>query len=193
MKIIDNISHLLGDDIKASVDRGDRLKVAASCFSIFAFEALKAELQNIEGLDFIFTSPTFLPDDVTDQVRREREFFIPKVQRERSVYGSEFEIQLRNKLTQRAVARECAQWIRKKARFRSNGTKAPMQQFICLDRQSDPVAYMPISGFTAVDLGYQKGNALEHGEPSRRRTVHKCLSGTIQSDMGRSGKGRGCY
>jgi hypothetical protein len=72
MKIIDNISHLLGDDIKASVDRGDRLKVAASCFSIFAFEALKAELQNIEGLDFIFTSPTFLPDDVTDQVRRER-------------------------------------------------------------------------------------------------------------------------
>jgi hypothetical protein len=163
MKIIDNISHLLGDDIKASVDRGDRLKVAASCFSIFAFEALKAELQNIEGLDFIFTSPTFLPDDVTDQVRRERrEFFIPKVQRERSVYGSEFEIQLRNKLTQRAVARECAQWIRKKARFRSNGTKAPMQQFICLDRQSDPVAYMPISGFTAVDLGYQKGNAVSN-------------------------------
>lgn len=163
MKIIDNISHLLGDDIKASVDRGDRLKVAASCFSIFAFEALKAELQNIEGLDFIFTSPTFLPDGVTDQVRRERrEFFIPKVQRERSVYGSEFEIQLRNKLTQRAVARECAQWIRKKARFRSNGTKAPMQQFICLDRQSDPVAYMPISGFTAVDLGYQKGNAVSN-------------------------------
>jgi hypothetical protein len=121
MKIIDNISHLLGDDIKSAVGRGDRLKVAASCFSIFAFEALKAELEKVDGLDFIFTSPAFLPDEVTDQVRRERrEFFIPKVQRERSVYGSEFEIQLRNKMTQRAVARECAQWIRKKARFRSN-------------------------------------------------------------------------
>lgn len=124
MQIINNTSHLLGDDLKASVGRGARLRIAASCFSIYAFEALKSELSKIDSLQFIFTAPTFVPTEVTDRLRKERrEFFIPKARRESGLYGTEFEIQLRNKLTQRAVARECADWIRKKARFRSNTTK----------------------------------------------------------------------
>lgn len=107
MKIIDNTSQLFGDDLKATVGRGVRLKIAASCFSIYAFEALKSELSKIESLQFIFTAPTFVPMDVTDRLRKERrEFFIPKARRESGLYGTEFEIQLRNKLTQRAVARE---------------------------------------------------------------------------------------
>jgi len=163
VKVIDNISTLLGDDLRETVRRGDRLKIAASCFSIYAFEALKAELQKVEGVDFIFTAPTFVPEGVTDKLRKERrEFFIPKAERERSLYGSEFEIQLRNKLTQRAIARECAAWIREKARFKSNKTRSPMQQFMCVDGGTDPAAYMPINGFTAVDLGYQRGDAVSN-------------------------------
>src|SRR5690606_33010264 len=76
--------------------------------------------------------------------------------------GSEFELQLRNKLTQRAVARECAEWIRSRVTFRSNRTRSPMQQFICIDSPERQVAYMPVNGFTAVDLGYQKGNAVSN-------------------------------
>jgi hypothetical protein len=133
MKIIDNINYLLGDDLKASLYPKAKLKIAASCFSIYAYEALKSELANIESLEFIFTAPTFVPNEVADKLKKERrEFFIPKANRERSLYGSEFEIQLRNKLTQRAIARECAEWIRRKARFRSNKSKAPMQQFACI-------------------------------------------------------------
>jgi len=163
MKLIDNTSHLLGDDLKSAIGRGTRLRIAASCFSIYAFEALKSELSKIDSLQFIFTAPTFVPTEVTDRLRKERrEFFIPKARRESGLYGTEFEIQLRNKLTQRAVARECADWIRKKARFRSNTTKAPMQQFIHLAGAESEVAYMPISGFTAVDLGYQKGDAVSN-------------------------------
>jgi SNF2 family DNA or RNA helicase len=163
MKIIDNTSQLFGDDLKATVGRGARLKIAASCFSIYAFEALKSELSKIESLQFIFTAPTFVPMEVTDRLRKERrEFFIPKARRESGLYGTEFEIQLRNKLTQRAVARECADWIRKKARFRSNTTKAPMQQFLHVASDDGGIAYMPISGFTAVDLGYQKGDAVSN-------------------------------
>lgn len=163
MRIVDNVNHLLGDDLKCTITPDSRLKIAASCFSIYAFEALRAELSGIDGLDFIFTAPTFVPEQATDKTKREhREFFIPKAQRERSLYGSEFEIQLRNKLTQRAVARECADWIRNKAKFRSNRTKAPMQQFVCVDRADGPVAYMPVNGFTAVDLGYQQGNAVSN-------------------------------
>lgn len=163
MEMIDNINRLLGDDLKATVTPGAKLKIAASCFSIYAFEALKKELTGVESLQFIFTAPTFVPNEVTDRLKKERrEFFIPKSQRESGLYGTEFEIQLRNKLTQRAVARECAQWIRQKATFRSNKTKAPMQPFVHVAGREQATAYMPVNGFTAVDLGYQKGNAVSN-------------------------------
>ena len=163
MEMIDNINRLLGDDLKETVTPNSRLKIAASCFSIYAFEALKTELANIDSLEFIFTAPTFVPNDVTDRMKKERrEFFIPKTQRETGLYGTEFEIQLRNKLTQRAVARECAAWIRKKASFRSNTTKAPMQPFVYVEHQGEGTAYMPVNGFTAVDLGYQQSDAVSN-------------------------------
>jgi len=163
MKIIDNINSLLGDDLKESLHPRAKVQIAASCFSIFAFEALKEELSQIESLEFIFTAPTFVPNEVTDKFMKERrEFFIPKANRERSLYGSEFEIQLRNKLTQRAIARECAAWIRTKATFRSNKTKSQMQQFACVQGPEQEVAYMPLHGFTAVDLGYQSGDAVSN-------------------------------
>ena len=166
MELIDNISRLLGDDLKQSIKPGARLKIAASCFSMYAFEALKDELEKIEEMYFIFTSPTFVANEVTDKIRKERrEFHIPKVDRERSLYGSEFEVQLRNKLTQRAIAKECAEWMQRKATFKSNRTKAPMQQFACVQDSGDSsgdTAYMPLHGFTAVDLGYQQGNAVSN-------------------------------
>ncbi|MCA2971565.1 MAG: DEAD/DEAH box helicase family protein, partial [Acidobacteriaceae bacterium] len=163
MEIIDNINRLLGDDLKQTLKPGSRLKVAASCFSIYAFEALKAELEKIDELNFIFTAPAFVADEVTDKIRRERrEFHIPKLDRERSLYGSEFEIQLRNKLNQRAIATECADWLRRKATFKSNSSKAPMQPFACVQSAGGDIAYMPLHGFTAVDLGYQQGNAVSN-------------------------------
>ena len=163
MELIDNINHLLGDDLKQTIKPGARLKIAASCFSMYAFEALKSELEKVEELNFIFTSPTFVANEVTDKIRKEhKEFHIPKMNRERSLYGSEFEIQLRNKLTQRAIAKECADWIRRKATFKSNRSKAPMQQFACVQASGTDTAYMPLDGFTAVDLGYQQGNAVSN-------------------------------
>lgn len=163
MQVIDNINSLLGDDLKKSIKPDIKLQIAASCFSIYAFEALKKELQAVDSLEFIFTSPTFVPGEVTDKIKKEhREFHIPKLERERSLYGSEFEIRLRNELTQKAIAKECADWIRSKATFRSNRGTAPMQQFAGIKSSDSQVVYMPIHGFTAVDLGYEKGNAVSN-------------------------------
>ena len=163
MEIIDNINHLLGDNLKQTIKPGSKLKIAASCFSIYSFEALKKELENIASLEFIFTSPTFVPNEVTDKIKKERrEFHIPKAERERSFYGSDFEIQLKNKLTQRAIAKECADWMRRKAIFRSNRGKAPMQQFACVQGNESDAVYLPLHGFTAVDLGYQQGDAVSN-------------------------------
>ena len=163
MEILDNINQLLGDNLKQTITPGSTLKIAASCFSIYAFEALKKELETIDSVEFIFTSPTFVPSEVTDSVRKERrEFYIPKAEREKSFFGTEFEIQLKNKLTQRAIAKECAAWMRRKATFRSNRGKAPMQQFACVKTSEAESVYLPLHGFTAVDLGYQRGDAVSN-------------------------------
>ena len=163
MELLDNINTLFGNDLKETLHHKSKLKIAASCFSIYAYEALKKELGKIDGLEFIFTAPTFVADEVTDKIKKERrEFFIPKADREHSLYGTDFEIQLRNKLTQRAIARECADWLRKKAHFRSNKTQAPMQPFACVQGRDSAITYFPLQGFTAVDLGYQEGNAISN-------------------------------
>jgi len=161
MRIIDNVNELLGDDLKGEIRPGSKLRIAASTFSIFAFEALRKELERIEELEFVFTSPSFVAANATDQLPKERrQFFIPTARDgESSLYGSQFEIRLRNQLTQRAIARECADWVRRKVRFRSNRTGAPMQQFAVID---DRVAYQPIQGFTSADLGYERGNAVSN-------------------------------
>lgn len=169
MRLIDNGTDLLGDDLKATIARGSKVQIAASSFSIFAFEALKEELEQIDELQFVFTEPAFVADSVTDKLKKERKrFFIPSAQAEGALAGSEFEIRLRNKLTQRAIARECADWVRRKVKFRSNATGKPMQQFAVVD---DRVAYSPIQGFTTADLGYEPGPAVTNmvtriGEPS---------------------------
>lgn len=161
MRIIDNVNDLLGDDFKSEITPGAKVRIAASTFSIFAFEALRKELEQVGELEFMFTAPSFVTTRVTDKLRKERrEFFIPAAGRtESSLYGSEFEIRLRNKLTQRAIARECADWVRRKVTFRSNATGNPMQQFAVVD---DRAAYMPLQGFTTADLGYEPGNAVSN-------------------------------
>ena len=152
MELINNINKTLRDDIVAQMKAGSRLSIAASCFSIYAFQELKEALKDIKELRFIFTSPTFTTEKTPKQ---QREFYIPRLDRERTLYGSEFEVKLRNELTQRAIARECAEWIREKACFKSNKTNEQMMGFINLD----DISYSPINGFTTVDLGCEKGNA----------------------------------
>ena len=151
MELIDNKSKTLKDDLVAELKKGGKVSIAASCFSIYAFEELKAQLKDINELRFIFTSPTFVTDKVNKQ---QREFYIPRLNRERSLYGSEFEIRLRNELSLKAIAKECAEWIRQKVCFKSNCTGENMMGFITLDDK----AYMPINGFTTVELGCEHGN-----------------------------------
>ena len=163
MDVIDNVTSLLGDDLKRSIHANAKLSIAASSFSIYAYEALKAELEAIDSFQFIFTTPTFVPDEATDKAERQvRQFHLQDSGTEQGFFGTEFEIHLKNKLTQRAIAKECADWIKRKANFRSNRTGAPMQQFACVTGDGRQAVYVPLQGFTAVDLGYERGNAVSN-------------------------------
>lgn len=151
MEVINNVTKTLRDDLAVQLKKGSKLSIAAACFSIYAFQELKKQLKDIEELRFIFTSPTFTTEKANKQ---KREFYIPRLNRERSLCGTEFEVKLRNEMTQKAIAKECAEWIRKKVTFRSNITNENMMGFMNLDNTN----YMPINGFTTVDLGCERGN-----------------------------------
>lgn len=151
MELIDNVGKTLKDDLLSELHSGSKVSIAASCFSIYAFEQLKSQLKDIKELRFIFTSPTFVKEKASKQ---KREFYIPRLNRERNLYGSEFEVKLRNELSQRAIAKECAEWIRQKVCFKSNRTNENMMGFINVDTTN----YMPVNGFTTVDLGCERGN-----------------------------------
>lgn len=151
MQIIDNITNTLKDDLQVTLKRGSKVSIAAACFSIYAYKELKKQLENIDELRFIFTSPTFTTEKTS---KAQREFYIPRISRESSLYGTEFEVKLRNELTQKAIAKECADWIRRKVTFKSNVTQEQMIGFMAVDQ----TAYMPINGFSTVDLGCERGN-----------------------------------
>ena len=153
-EMLDNVSKTVKDDLVVSINKGDRLSIAAACFSIYAYQALKKQLDGIEELRFIFTSPTFLHEKAP---KEKREFYIPRLNRERSLYGTEFEVKLRNELTQKAIARECADWIRKKVKFRSNLTGGNISGFMNVEG-TENITYMPIHGFTTSDIGCERGN-----------------------------------
>ena len=167
-KQINNTSERLVDDLKSRLSTQSRISIAAASFSIYAFEAMKAELEKVEEVRFIFTSPTF----VADKTKKEkREFYIPKLNRERNLYGTEFEIKLRNQLSQKAIAKECAAWIRKKVKFKSNSSQEGMGGFLHLcdgepsalpvfdmNAPSKQHVYLPFDDFSTTQLGCEKGN-----------------------------------
>ena len=159
VKVFDNITEIVRDDMKMTINKGSKLSIAASCFSMYAYKELKKQLESVDECRFIFTSPTFVADKSEKQ---KREFYIPKLNREQSLFGTEFEIKLRNELTQKAIAKECADWIRRKVTFKSNTTGENMGGFVTVENKDHQVAYMPINGFTTVDIGCERGNNLHN-------------------------------
>ena len=155
VKIFDNVTEIVRDDMASTICKGSKVSIAAACFSMYAYKELRKQLEQVDECRFIFTSPTFVTEKSEKQ---KREFYIPRLNRESSLYGTEFEIKLRNEMTQKAIAKECADWIRRKATFKSNTTNEIMGGFMTVTGQSSNVAYMPISGFTTVDIGCDRGN-----------------------------------
>lgn len=151
----DNKTRIVKDDLIKKIRSGSKISVASACFSIYAYQELKDALESCDAFRFIFTSPTF----IAERTKQERkEFYISRLKREKSLYGTEFEIRLRNEMKQKAVARECAEWIRAKGKFKTNTTREGMSDFLLVDNQDELYAYAPMQSFTTVGLGCERGN-----------------------------------
>lgn len=156
MELIDNINNRLVDDLKKQIKSKSKLSIAASSFSIYAFEALKKELDKIEELRFVFSSPTFIDESLQ---KHRRKFYIPHIIRESELCGGEFELRLMNQLNQRAIARECSKWVKEKVTFKSNKHLSHnLHGMIHVKNKEDECAYSNISSFTTSDLGISHKN-----------------------------------
>ena len=157
MEIFNNTTKVVKDDLIKTIQSGGRISIAAATFSIYAYQELKNQLSSCDAFRFIFTSPTFVAEKTA---KERREFYIPRLKREKSLYGTEFEVRLRNELKQKAIAKECAEWIRAKATFKTNTTYDWMNNFLVVEGDGESYVYSPMNSFTAVDLGSERGNTL---------------------------------
>ena len=92
----------VADFLRAKMQSGSKLSIVSAYFTIYAYDALKEELDRIEHLDFLFGEPTFV--NRLDPSKTETKAFIV------DAAG----LELSNKLQQKRVARECADWIERK-------------------------------------------------------------------------------
>ncbi|MBM6942443.1 DEAD/DEAH box helicase family protein [Collinsella intestinalis] len=146
----DNRTNILKDDLIKIVKEGDAVSVAASVFSMYAFNELREQLESLDEFRFIYTEPTFAKERAK---KEQREFYIPRLSREQGLYGTEFEIKLRNELTQKAVASECASWIKAKVRFKSSKSGiAPVMPGLAVEGE-DAAAYLGVQSFSVGALG----------------------------------------
>ena len=155
MKVLDNRITKFGDDLKEEIKAGDKCNIASAVFSMYSYQELKKQLNSIDEFNFIFTNPTFIKEK--KEQKQERLFELNNYKREKSLVGSEFEIKLKNKLNGKAIAKECANWIKEKAKFKSNINNNPIQKFMNID---DKVTYLNVDEFSSVGLGYQKDNTI---------------------------------
>lgn len=152
----DNVSNRVIDDLKTTIRQGSKVDIAAASFSMYAYQLLKKELEQIEELNFLFTGEVFTNENAPSE---SREFYIPRLNAERSLYGTDFEIKLRNELNQQAIAKECAEWIKSKVKFKSNVSGEHMAPFMAVRTEKDEAAFVPFNNFTTADLGADRGNS----------------------------------
>ena len=130
MKLIDNHVEKLGDDLKKEIRENSKIKICASIFSMYGYEALKKELSNINEFKFIFSDPTFIEKN---DKKEQRLFEINSRLREKSLSGSSFEVKLKNELNGKSIASECADWIKRKAKFKTNINRNAIQKFMTIE------------------------------------------------------------
>lgn len=156
--IINNTSTILKDELIREIRPGDDIDIAADSFSIYGFQELAKQLKDVHQFRFLYIKPTFLKQKSDKKLR---EFYIPRLGREQSVYGTDFEIRLRNELTQRSIGKRCADWICHHAvAFRSivNENNLISQQpvlSIFHPKEHTHISYTPFGGLTARGLGTQ--------------------------------------
>lgn len=98
-------------ELEKHIRKGSKVSTISAYFTMYAYSALKKELDKIDEMRFIFTTPSFSKNK--DKEAREYEIV------NNNIFGNEFELKLRNEMTQSAVAKDCAKWLKDKVEIKS--------------------------------------------------------------------------
>jgi len=162
-KILDNKRHKIIDVLQSGIAKGAKISTISAYFTIYAFDALREQLRGIDNFRFLFVEPTFIKEK-----EKKREFYIKRLDREKRLPGTEFEIRLKNELTQSKIAKECADWIREKADFRSlkKSDKFSSKLFHVQNKESKDFSVHGSIDFTSSGLGTSASRRLEMSQYS---------------------------
>ena len=112
----------------------------------------------------MFTEPAF----VNGEKNIAKEYYITR-KSEKNISGSEFEIKMRNELNQASIAKECAEWVKKKVEIKSYKKENPAQQrLIYIENEDDDTSINGSVDFTTEGLGFS---------PSNRFDMNMCMQG----------------
>ena len=169
-KILDNKFNFVYQELTENIKKGSKLSVISALFSMYAYDKLKKDLNRIDSMRFIYTKPSFLKDNTKES----RQYYIDN----NSIFGNDYEIKLKNELTQGSISKDCADWIREKVEIKSFKTPNEAQpRMICVDNKDDSsIAINGTVDFTTAGLGLNK---------SDRQDMNQCVYGKdfVQSSL----------
>ena len=138
---------IVADFLKSKIRSGSRLSVVSAYFTIYAYDALREHLDQIDHLDFLFGEPSFIAS--LDPEKTEKKAFI--------LDGSGR--QLANRLEQKRVARDCAEWMPQKVDIRSiRHAQLLHGKMYHIANAGVQEAILGSSNFTVRGLGLGAGN-----------------------------------
>lgn len=146
----------IANELKLNLDKNSKLSIISAYFTIYAFNALKDQLKNIEEMRFVYTEPTFIQSEND----KKRQYQIEK-NNETNLTGNEFELKLRNQMTGPAIAREAADWIKEKVTFKSIKGETTVSKKFIVENSKKEEKNLTILGemdFTSDKLGVTHSN-----------------------------------
>ena len=146
------------DKLKEDLKSGTKVSIISAYFTIFAYQELRKELNKIDSLRLLFSMPTF----VKDKKDINREFKLSGSY-ESGLAGDRYEMKLKNELKQSEIAKECAEWIRKKVEVRAYDEEhaLPQKMYIMEQNEGEDSYIFGSSDFTSSGLGVVSSNKSE--------------------------------
>ena len=146
------------DKLKGDLKSGTKVSIISAYFTIFAYQELRKELNKIDNLRLLFSMPTF----VENKKDINREFKLSGSY-ESGLAGDRYEMKLKNELKQSEIAKECAEWIRKKVEVRAYDEEhaLPQKMYIMEQNDGEDSYIFGSSDFTSSGLGVVSSNKSE--------------------------------
>lgn len=156
-KMLDNKENFVYTELEDAIKKGSKLSIISAYFSMYAYFSLRKSFNKIDNLRFIYARPTFLKS----HNKEAREYYIDN----NTIFGNDYEIKLKNEMTQGSVSKECSKWIKDCVEIKSfkNHNEAPLR-VICVDNGDDSnIAINGSFDFTTAGLGITSSATRDDG------------------------------